>query len=189
MKGFLASDISADLSMILDGFSQDERIVPSALDIFKLSALMPIVSLLLSFISLSLVYFSGYKPALNLNGFMEYFLSDGWVFLAPTIVVGMVFMLMAYNNMTLYLTIPEETRARSLVIEHLKKLAYRIVIFFATLMLISTFLSCYSTWFAFGVPALEFALLFAVNMVVGVEINRLGAGLVIEKISNLIKKI
>lgn len=189
MKGFLASDISADLSMVLDGFSQDARIVPSAHEIFKLSALMPAVSLFLSFISLSIVYISGYKPTLNVNGFMQFFLSDGWVFLAPTVIVGLVFMLMAYNNMTLYLTIPEETRARSLVIEHLKKLVYRTVVFFAFLMLFSTFLSCYSTWFAFGVPALEFALLFAVNIVVGVEINRLGAGLVIEKISNLIKKI
>jgi len=189
MKGFFASDISADLSMILDGFSTDERIVPSALEIFKLSVLIPALSFFLSFISLSIVYFSGYNPTFSFNGFMEYFLSDGWVFLAPTLVVGLVFMLMAYNNMTLYLTIPESTRARSLVIEHLKKLARRTVVFFVILMLMTTFLSGYSTWFAFGVPALEFALLFVVNMIVGVEINRLGAGLAIEKVSNLIKKI
>ncbi len=189
MKGFLASDISADLSMILNGFNTDERVVPSALEIFKLSALMPAVSLFLSFVSLSIVYFFGYNPALNFNGFMEYFLSDGWVFLAPSLVVGLVFMLMAYNNLIVYLTIPESTRSRSLIIDHLKKMARNIVVFFVILMLLSTFLSGYSTWFAFGVPALEFVLLFAVNMIVGVEINRLGAGLVIEKISSLIKKI
>ncbi|MFT4273127.1 MAG: hypothetical protein QM578_19145 [Pantoea sp.] len=189
MKNFMASDVSADLSMVLEGFSTDKRILPSCLELFKFSALIPSVSLLLSFISSSVVYFSGYKPLLNLDGFLEYFLSDGWVFLAPTLVVGVIFMLMAYNNMILYLTIPDDVRTRSLVIEHLKKITQRTVGFFVMLMLAATLVSGFSPWFAFSIPALEFILLLAVNMIIGVEINRLGAGLALEKISNLIKKI
>ncbi|MGC0946826.1 hypothetical protein WKH55_20505 [Pantoea agglomerans] len=189
MKGLVASEINTDLSMVLDGFKTDERIVPSALELFKLSGFIPALSLLLSFISSSIVYFSGYKPSLTFNGFIEYFLSDGWVFLVPTLPIGLVFMLMTYNNMILYLAIPNDIRTRSLVIEHLKIITQRTVLFFVIIMLMATLLSAFSTWLAFAVPALEFALLFAVNIIVGMEINRLGAGLALEKISNLIKKI
>jgi len=71
----------------------------------------------------------------------------------------------------------------------LRRISKRTVCVFLLLMLVSTILSVFKSWAALAVPALEFALLFAINMVVGAEINRLGAGLALEKISTLIKKI
>lgn len=78
---------------------------------------------------------------------------------------------------------------KSLLFSHLRKIVFRTVFFFLTMMLVSVILSSFISWFAFGVPALEFAMLFIVNLIIGMEINRLGAGLALEKISNLIKKI
>lgn len=189
MKGLLATEVNADLTMLMDGFSIQNRIVPSASASLKLSMVIPLAAVLLSFISASVIYFTGYKPVLTLDGFAEYFLTDGWVFIVPTLVVGSVFTLMAYNNLLLYLAIPESFRENSLVVKHLSKLAKRTVSFFMILMMISTLLSFYSTWFAFAVTGLLFALLFTINLVVGAEINRLGAGIAIDKISKLVSKI
>ncbi|MEJ5174668.1 hypothetical protein [Erwinia sp. MYb416] len=189
MKGLLASEVSADLTMLMEGFSMQNRIVPSASDSFKLSAVIPLTALFMSFISASVVYFTGYNPVLTLNAFVDYFLTDGWIFIAPTLVVGLLFTFMAYSNLLLYLAIPQSFRKRSLVVQHLKKVAKRIAGFFVLLMMISTLLSGYSTWFAFAVSGLLFALLFIINLVVVAEINRLGAGIAVEKINKLISKI
>ncbi|MFD3227291.1 hypothetical protein [Rahnella aceris] len=189
MKGFIASDISADLSMLMDGFSTDKRIVPSATISLKLSAVIPVASLIMSFTSALIVYFAGYNPELTLQAFIDYFLNDGWVFVAPTLIVGILFTLMSYNNLIVYLAIPESIRRRSVVMTHLRKVTKRTIGFFLILMLVATFLSGYSTWFAFSITGLLFSLLFIVNIIVGSEINRLGAGLAIEKISKLVKKI
>lgn len=189
MKSVMASDISADLSMLMDGFSSDTRMIPSSSSMLKKSLLIPAIAVMLSIISSAIVYFTGYKPQMDLQGFISYFMADGWIIVAPTIPIGLLFTLMAYNNVLLYMSVPENVRKKSLVIAHLKKIAKKTVTFFVTLMILATILSGYSNWFAFSISGLLFALLFVVNLLVGVEINRLGAGFAIEKISNFIKKI
>lgn len=189
MKGLFASDVSADLAMLMEGFSMDKRIVPSVSDSFKLSAKIPLLAVFMSFLSALIVFLTGYNPVLTLNALADYFLSDGWVFIVPTLVVGLLFTFMAYNNLLLYLAIPESFRKRSLVVKQLRKVVKRTVGFFVLLMVISTLLSFYSTWFAFAVPGLLFCMLFIINLVVGAEISRLGAGIAVDKISKLISKI
>jgi hypothetical protein len=56
-------------------------------------------------------------------------------------------------------------------------------------MIVSSLLSGISVWFALAVPALLFALFVVTSILVSAEINRLGAGMALEKISSLIKKI
>lgn len=189
MKGFMSSDISADLSMLMEGFASHERIVPSASISLKLSVAIPMATLILNIISTSLVYFSGYNPELTLHDFIGYFFTVGWVFVTPTLIVGFLFTLITYKSISLYLAVPENIRKRSLVIQHLRKVTQKIIAFFLILMLIATLLSGYSAWFAFSIAGLLFSLLCIVKLIVGSEINRLGVGLLIEKISNLVKKI
>jgi len=89
----------------------------------------------------------------------------------------------------MYMAVPEDARRKSILLSHLKKIAQRTVMIFLTLMVIATVCSSVINWLAFGIPLLLFILLFAVNLVVGAEINRLGAGIALEKISKLINKI
>ncbi|KMV67975.1 hypothetical protein WB66_23245 [bacteria symbiont BFo1 of Frankliniella occidentalis] len=189
MKNLMTADVRADLTMLMERFSAQEMNIPSVSASLKLSAIIPFLAVFLSFVSASAVYFLGYNPEMSVRGFADYFLSDGWVFVVPTLIVGLVFSFMTYNNVMLYLAIPERVRDRSLVIQHLKKVAKRTIKIFLILMLVATILSGYSSWFAFSITGLLFAQLFIVNLVIGAEINRLGAGIVVEKISNLVSKI
>ncbi|MCH9300010.1 MULTISPECIES: hypothetical protein [Pantoea] len=189
MKNLTASDISRDLSALMEGFSSGGRLIPSPSRSFKLSAAVPFIATLLSVIGATLVYLTGYHSQAGLDGILNYFESDGWVFVLPTIVVGAFFTLLTYNKFILYFSIPKDVRENSVVLNHLKKTATKTVVFFITLMIFSTVLSAYSTWFAFSITGLLFALLMIGNLLIGLEINRLGAGVALEKIFIFLKKI
>ena len=189
MQNLTVADVNADISMLMEGFSSDKRIVPSSSHLLKMSVTLPLTAISLSFLSAVIIFLTGYKVELTLLSFFDYFLSDGWIFVAPTIVVGLLFSLMTYNNIMLYLAVPEDIRQKSLLLSHFKLLAKRTILLFLKLMVAAIFLSGVSTWFAFAISGLLFALLFIVSLIVGSEINRLGVGIVVDKISSLVKSI
>lgn len=189
MGNLSVSEINADISMITGSFSSDHRVIPSPSKVFRVSLLFPMLAVMLSFVSISMVYMSFYSDINSIYGYWDYFLSEGWAVTVPTAIIGLVFAFMTYNNIIMYMAIPEDVREKSLIFSHLRKVIKRTFVFFVGLMILSVILSGFISWFAFGIPALEFALFLVLNMIVGMEINRLGAGLALEKISNLIKKI
>lgn len=191
MGYFTKTEVDADIAMLADKLSSGGRIIPSSSDLLKKCFFIPGVSLVLSLVSTWVFYFADslrYKDLYS-EGFFNFLISEGWIVIAPTVIIGLFFSLMTYNNLIMYLTISEDVRQKSLVLSHLKKVVKRTVVFFLGVMLLSTILCGFVPWFAFGVPASEFALFFIVNIVVGMEINRLGAGVALEKVSNLLKKI
>jgi amino acid transporter len=189
MNNLTLSDVNADISMLMEGFSSDNRHVPSVAHSLKISFSIPLVAVFFSMVSVLIVYFSIYSGRSSLNGLVDFILSDGWAVVVPTAIVGFFFALLTYSNLLVYFAVPEDIRNKSFILNHLKKVASRTVTAFIMLMAVATVFSVFSPWFAVGIPLNLFLLLFAVNLVVGSEINRLGAGLALEKISNLIKKI
>ena len=191
MTNFTRAEIDADISMLTEKFSTGIRIIPSNSDLLKKCFFIPVISFLLSLVSTLTFYFVSsikYKYAYS-DGYINFLASDGWMILAPTVIVGLVFAVMTYNNLILYMALPEDVRHKSVILNHLKSVVKRTVTFFLVLMIGSSLLAGFISWLAFAVPALLFALLFIVNFMVGAEINRLGAGLALEKISKLIKNI
>lgn len=191
MSNFTRTEIDADMAMLTDKISSGGRVIPSSSELLKKSSFVPAISILLSLASIFVLYFIGSMKYsyISSQSFFDYLISEGWVIVVPTMVVGVFFSLMTYNNLIMYLTLSEDVRGNSLILIHLRRVVQRTVVFFLSLMVLSTILSGFISWLAFGIPALEFALLFIVNLAVGMEINRLGAGLALEKISNLLKKI
>ncbi|MDE8558902.1 hypothetical protein [Pantoea vagans] len=189
MSNLTMAKVDADISMLTESLSSRHRLIPSSLKLLKLSFFVPALALIAAFMSDIIGYVTLFRSQSSLEGYFIYFLSDGWAVIVPTLIIGILFAFMTYNNLMLYMAVPNEARQNSLVLSHLRNIAKRIVCIFLLLMLVSTILSVFKSWAALAVPALEFALLFVINMVVGAEINRLGAGLALEKISNLIKKI
>lgn len=189
MENFTVAKINADISMITDGFSSGDRVIPSPAKLLKTSILVPAVAVTLSFLSILTVYVSVYGSEISVAGYWEYLISEGWAVILPTALVGVFFSFMIYGNLVGYLTIPEGVRAKSILFSHLRKLARRTVALFLLLMVSAALLAGFKPWLAFGVPALEVALLFVLNLVIGSEVNRLGAGLLMEKVSTLIKNI
>ncbi|MGC0797406.1 hypothetical protein WKH24_21935 [Pantoea agglomerans] len=191
MSQFTKAEIDADMTMLTQKIASGSTVIASSSDLLKKAFFIPALSLLLSLVNTWTFYYINslrYKYAYS-EGYIDFLTSDGLMVIIPTVVVGMIFSIMAYNNLLLYLSIPEDVRKKSLLFSHLRKIVFRTVFFFLAMMLVSVILSSFISWFAFGVPALEFAMLFIVNLIIGMEINRLGAGLALEKISNLIKKI
>jgi uncharacterized membrane protein len=189
MNTITTADINADMSMLMGSFSSETRRIPSSAALFKISTAVPLIALVLSMLSDIIGYISLYKSESSVGGFYDYLLSDGWAVLLPTAIIGLLFTFMSYNNLMMYMAVPEDARRKSLVLSHLKKVAQRTVFIFLTLMVLAAVFSGIISWLAFGIPLLLFILLFAVNLVVGAEINRLGAGIALEKISKLINKI
>lgn len=189
MNNLTMANVDADISMLMDGFSSDKRFIPSVSKLLKISTFTPFLAGVLSFISVIAVYFSVYQERASLKGFWDFFTSEGWVVVAPTVIVGLLFSFMTYTNLMVYMTVPDSLRNKSIILNHLKKVAQRTVTVFLMLMALSALLSGVYSWMAFAIPGLLFILFFAVNLVVGAEINRLGAGLALKKISELINKI
>ena len=109
--------------------------------------------------------------------------------MAITTVVGLLVFLMTYNNQLTYMSLPLEVRNNSLLVSHLTRIVRKLIITFCTLMIVSSLLSGLSAWFAIALPVLLLSLFIVSSILVSFEINRLGAGLALEKISQLIKNI
>jgi len=189
MSNLTAESVNADIAFLTDSFQSGHRHIPSFSNILKKSATIPLISLVLSLISTITTYFFTSYSATSVAGYIEFLFNEGWVIVGATAVVGLIFTLLMYNNFLTYMAVPNEIRGKSLVINHLKSVARRTVIFFLFLMVVSSLLAALTPWFAGAIPLLLFIMMFVVNLVVGAEINRLGAGLALEKISKLINKI
>ncbi|WP_455865473.1 hypothetical protein [Pantoea agglomerans] len=189
MNNLTVSDINADVSMLMESFKSDDRNIPSPVKIFKVSITVPVIALFFSFISILSVYLTVYTERATLDGFFEYVISEGWAVVVPTVIIGLFILSMTYNNIMMYMSIPKEVRVKSIILSHLRKITKRTVTAFMLLMLIASLLTTFSFWLAFAIPALECVFLFAVSLIVSAEINRLGAGIALEKISKLISKI
>ncbi|ORM59982.1 hypothetical protein PRCB_10825 [Pantoea rodasii] len=189
MTNFTMAKVDADVSMLMDSLSSSHRLIPSSLQLLRLSFVVPVISLVAALVGDVIGYVSLFGSQSSLQGYYSYLFSDGWAVVIPTVIIGLLFALMTYNNLMLYMAVPESTRHASIILRHLRKIAKRTVSIFMILMFVAAFLSLFKSWASLAIPALEFVLLFALNMIVGAEINRLGAGLALEKISSLIKKI
>jgi len=189
MGNFTAAQVEADVSLLMNCLESNQRQIPSATALMKRSAAIPFFSAVLSILSSVVFYVSLYKEDSSIDGFMSFFFSEGWYLLAITAGVGLLVFLMTYNNQLAYMSLPSEVRTKSLIVSHLAKIVRKSVGLFCGLMIISSVLSGVSVWFAIAVPALLLSQFVVASILVSAEINRLGAGLALEKISNLIKKI
>lgn len=189
MHGFSSQEIKADISFLIKGISESDYDVPSVKNVMKISLFTPVCTVISSLISVFLYYLSTAWSKEYYGGFWNYFFSDGWVFIAPCIAVGFVFFMMTYNNALLYLSVPKVLRGNSLILVHLKGLASKIVFSTVSLMFLLSLLTPFLNISLYLIPAIQFLLLFVVNIVIGLEVNRLGVGFFFEKLVSVIKKI
>ena len=177
------------MDSLINGFDAESTRIPPVREIFKISAVVPLCSLVICLVGLFSVFFGVKGNDHDLYGYFNYLISDGWIVVLPTIIIGLFFFLMSYNNVIPFLMIPKKNTEDSIVIQHLLGLVRKTILIFLTLMLLSSLVACFYPILAFSVPVLELVLFFAINIVVGSEINRLGAAFAFEKIAKLMKKI
>lgn len=182
--------IKEDVTMVLNSFNAVNRTVPSIKQILKISAAIPMIAISLSIINV-IWFFTFYSESLSFG--REYYLSEilgGFLYVTiPTFVIGMLLFVMLYNNAILYLSIPEKAREESLLISHIRSVVKRISIGFITLNVFFILFSGVAPILVYATPLSTFLLLFTFGLVVSAEINRLGIGPVMVKLSELVKKI
>lgn len=189
MSNLTAIQINEDLDLLYNNLAASKRQIPAATTLISRSLVFPLFSVLLSFLSIAVFYVSTDGKNMSISGAVDFFTSEGWYFVLATAVVGLVITLFVYNNQILYMSVPESVREKSLILKHLSKVLRKSVLISALLMTVCVFLSAFSGWFVFAIPVLTLVLFFAINMILSAEISRLGAGVALEKISDLIKKI
>lgn len=189
MSNFSVADVNSDVEMLMSSFSSGERLLPSSSHLFKISLVVPSFAFALSLIGDVLGYLSLASEQHSIVGYYQYILSDGWAVLLPTFVLGLFFAFMVYNNLLAYMAVPKDVREKSLILNHLKALVQRTITVFAFLMIVAALASIYVSWAVLAIPALMMVLFFSVNIIVSSEINRLGAGIALDKVSSLLKKI
>lgn len=189
MGNLTVEKVEADVNYLIDSFGSNKRLIPSSSDLLKKTSSIPLLAVVLSLISTVVFYFSSAWNEKTLAGYMHFLATEGWVVVVPTAIIGLFFILFSYSKIMMYLTFPEDVRSKSILLKHLGKITSRTVSLFVFLMMCSVVLAAISPWFSFAIPALLLSMLFAMGIIIGSEINRLGSGIALEKISNLIKKI
>lgn len=189
MNNLTAADVEADIAMLMDSFNVQKRSIPSLGMLMSRSAVVPGFSLFFSIISTVIFYSSTDKESASLSGFFDFFMKEGWYLVAATLIVGLIFSIMTYCNLLTYMAVPEDARKKSIIILHLKRVTRKTVFFFLGLIVASCILSGLSPWFTVAIPALTLVLFIVVNVIVGMEISRLGIGVFLQKLSVLVKKI
>lgn len=189
MANLTAAQVEADVDLLMGCLGANHREIPLASSLMKRSSVLPLFATVLSVLSTVIFYVSFYKEEASLDGFTHFFASDGWYLTAITAGIGLFVFMMTYNNQLTYLSLPAHVRGKSLIVGHIGQIVRKSFITFSSLMILSCLFSGISVWFAVAVPALLLTFFIVTSILVSAEINRLGAGLALEKISNLIKKI
>ncbi|WP_261643061.1 hypothetical protein [Erwinia mallotivora] len=189
MSILTAAQVEADVNYLINGLEVNKRLIPAASTLFKKSSAIPLVTVLLSFLSTVVFYVSSEGNELGIAEFCHFFMTEAWVVVVPSAIIGLFFILFTYNKLMMYFSVPVEVRKKSIILNHLKEITARIVKVFISLMICSVILTPISPWFTFAIPGLLLVLMFATGLIVGAEINRFGTGMALEKISGLLKKI
>lgn len=189
MMKLTPSVLKDDISNLIESLSLREFEIPSRTVLFKGSFFVPLLSTFASVFGAILIYAKGAISYGVSDGIISFFISDGWVLVVPTVIGGLLFSVMAYNNLLIYFSLPEDIRLTSVVISHLRNLVVLSLKVFLLALFFLCVMSWYSPWLAVAIPVSQFLFLFVINIFIGSEINRLGIGYGMNKIVGLIKKI
>lgn len=181
--------VREDVTMILNSFNANNMVIPSIKQILKISTFLPLVAIALSILNV-MFFFTFHSESLSFG--REYYWDEvlgGLLYAAlPTVIVGFLLFVMFYNNAVLYLSIPEDTRNKSLLIRHIRTVVKRISIGFIALNVIFILFAGMAPILVFATPLSTFLLLFTFGFVVSAEVNRLGMGPIMDKLSEIVRK-
>ena len=186
---FLVSEINSDANKLLESLSLSNREIPSYSEVLKGCLFFPLISIFCCILSNASISASFVVDGNFFITFRDELLSDGWFVFIPTAVIGFIVFILSYNNVVFFLSIPKAAREESIIISHLMRVFKRVTLIFVMLSLLSAFFSGLYPRLSFAIPAIEFIYFFVVSFFVASELNRLGAGFLLNKVSGIIKKI
>lgn len=184
---FSNGDAKKEIAEIISGIGSDERAISSAKDALKIVAIYPVMMVL----SLILLWFSYYSEMVFLDdnsGQNLYFFIEaanlvmgygGWISIGVTSIIAIFFILLNYSTAMVYLSIPEDVRHRSRIINSIKSTVKKISLILWGGAITLSVIGLISHWIillAVSIPVVLFISIFIINGYLGVQSARYGLG-------------
>ena len=134
MGNLTVEKLEADVNFLINSLDSSKRLIPSPSELLKKTSSIPLIAVALSFFSTVVFYFSSAWNEKTVAGYMHFFGTEGWVVVVPTAIIGLFFILLTYSKVTMYLTLPEDVRTESIILQHLCKVTSRTAFIFIFLM-------------------------------------------------------
>lgn len=183
------NDVKKDVDFVFESLSSEERLVPSAFEAIKLSAIFPLSCL--SFYALSLAYIIysfvppddvWINPTFHYQGLLLAF--GGF-----TLILSLAIMAMTYTPFLLLTSIPKEVRAKSLMVKRLSGLCKTVCIIAIVINALVALLSALNSQFFYAAPFVLLLSYLIMQAMVSSELTRYGIAGAMSKLTKLVKKI
>lgn len=182
------NDINNDMKILSDSISDMNRPLVSPGKALKLALFWPGVCVLGYAVAVILMVVN-FVPSHDFGMFSISGLI-GNLFVAA---IGVLFALGGglgfYGPALMYLTIPEDVRKKSIIIDRLKKILIKACVFFLVCNFALALFACFYRDAIYGMPVLVFLSFFITQSIISAEIARYGVAPAMEKMVSLARKI
>lgn len=176
------NDVNRDVKAILDGVSDNDRPVPSAVKIMITALTLPAIGSLLSALTFGMVCANFNHRNLSASLFVEYFFSGGAIPVYLTIVVSLAQYMMLLPYIGLYNLIPQDIRRTTPLIIHFKSALYKWVVIYICALVMTCLMSLYDPIYLLSTPILMFVAIFVTSITVNFKVTKYGIGPLLKKL-------
>lgn len=185
------NDVGNDIKMITDSLSDKNRPLVAPVAALKIAMLWPGMCLL-GYLAALIWIISTYEPRYDAYGdtvtiFREFGL--GFAFSGGALVLALILGAGLYAPALFYLSIPQRVRHSSLIINRLKKTAYRVGGFFIALNLLLAMAACFYRELMVASPFLLMFSFIIMQGILSAEMTRYGVAPLMKKMVSLARKI
>lgn len=187
------NDVKNDINMLMQSMEDKDRPIVSPLHALKLAMLWPGICLVGYAIAVVMMLLNFTIPndnsLFNTVDPLFHYIGGNLAFSALTLVFGLGIGVGWYGPALIYLSIPKEVKAKSILINSLKKTASRMGVFFITCNLILAVLAIFYRDALYVAPFLLVVTFLITQGVVSAELTRYGLPSAITKLGKLVRKI
>ncbi len=170
-------DVKNDIRKVMDKLGNGSLKLANPLQAFKLSALYTLPCTVLYALTTLYIYMVISNSATVIYGFLIMLLCS------------MLLTVIQYSNTLMYLSMPDDVRRESIVINKIKKTYLRVVSLTVIVNIVATLVFFLTKQYLIAIPVCFIAGFVLNQVVLSAEISRYGIGVLIEKTSGLMKRI
>ncbi|MGA4538195.1 hypothetical protein ACK6V0_23650 [Citrobacter braakii] len=177
------NDVNRDIKAILDGVSDNNRPVPSAVKTMITALTLPAIGSILSALTFGMVCANLNHRNLSATLFVEYFFSGGSIPVYMSIVVSLAQYMMLLPYIGLYNLIPQDIRRTTPLIIHFKSALYKGAVFYICALVMTCLMPLYDPIYLFATPILMLVAIFVTSITVNFKVTKYGVGPLLNKIN------
>ncbi|EBU4459553.1 hypothetical protein H0Z85_003802, partial [Salmonella enterica] len=178
------NDVNRDIKAILDGVSDNNRPVPSAVKTMRSALTLPAIGSLLSALTFGIVCANLNHRNLSVSLFIEYFFSGGAIPVYMSIVAGLFQYMLLLPYIGLYNLIPQDIRKKNPLIIHFKSALFKGSVLYICALVVTCLMSFYDPIYLLSTPILMIVAVFVTSITVNLKVTKYGVAPLLKKIKN-----